>query len=124
MIRINLTQHKSSPAQGCAPRTEIQKKTIKELLTFGDLPTEKEIIERASALVNIAVEMEADEAMVGGANYLILYLDPLLRMAGIQPLYAFSKRRVVETTGPGGITKKVSTFKHRGFVRFKFVRFK
>jgi hypothetical protein len=123
-MRINLTQHKSTPDQGCAPRTETQTKTIQKLLTFEELPSEEEIIARASALVNLAVGVEASEAMVGGANYLILYLDPLLRMAGIQPLYAFSKRRVVETTGPGGITKKVSTFKHRGFVRFKFVRFK
>lgn len=116
-MRINLTQHKSSPAQGCAPRSEELRDEIKQLLTFEELPEVMEIIRRAHALADIADREGADEAMVGGAAYLVIFLDAALRMQGIEPVFAFSKRESREITGKNGVTIKIQKFKHLGFVR-------
>ena len=118
MKRINLTQHTSTPAQGCAPRSEEEAREIKELLTFDELPILAEIARRATALAEIAVDAGTNEAMVGGAGYLILALDPALRMRGIQPVHAFSARESVEETQADGSVRKVARFRHLGFVRF------
>jgi len=99
------------------PRTTGQKRRIEKLLTFDDLPDEAEILRRVRGLCRIAVVEGATEAMIGGAPYLLLYLDPALRMLGVQPLYAYSKRNVEETTNENGDTVKRSVFRHIGFVR-------
>ncbi|MCK4958013.1 MAG: hypothetical protein KAT00_01400 [Planctomycetes bacterium] len=118
MKRINLTQHGASPDQGCKERSTQQVEQIQKLLTFDKIPTLHEITDRALALANIAFENEADEAMIGGAPYLILALDLALRFKGIKPVYAFSKREVEEVAQADGSVKKTSRFHHLGFVRF------
>ena len=118
MKRINLTQHGASPDQGCEERSVEQVTTIRGLLTFNEIPTLHEITDRALALARIAEDSDADEAMIGGAPYLILALDPALRIKGIKPVYAFSQREVKEVIQDDGSMKKVSRFRHLGFVRF------
>jgi len=53
--------------------------------------------------------------MVGGAPFLMATLERELRRFGITPLYAFSRRDVIETT-EGGVTVKTSLFRHLGFI--------
>lgn len=117
-MRINLTQHEATPEQECLERSEEQAKNIEVLLTFEELPTLEEISRRACSLTDVAVASGATEAMIGGAPYLILALDPALRLRGITPVYTFSLRESVEITQKNGSVVKTSRFRHLGFVRF------
>lgn len=112
MKRINLTQHDGKPEQGCFEPEN--KEQVKELLTFEALPTKAEIRDRAVSLAIIAKESGAEEAMIGGAPYLMNYLETELRRFGVTPVYAFSRREVIEDTETG---IKTSIFKHIGFIR-------
>jgi len=117
MKRINLTQHEALPDQGCEPRTEELTQRVKKLLAFEVLPHIEEIMRRAHTLAEIARFAQADEAMIGGAAYLMLFLDPLLRIHNIEPVYAFSKREVLEEVQTDENVLKVSVSHHIGFVR-------
>ena len=44
------------------------------------------------------------------------FLEEALMKRGIVPLYAFSRREVVETPLPDGSVKKTQVFRHLGFV--------
>jgi hypothetical protein len=109
-MRLNLTQHLSTPEQGCVEPKD--KGAVQALLTFEEIPTRKEIIDRAVELADIAVEHGASEAMIGGAPFFMRALEVALAAANVTPLYAFSRREVVED-GP----KKTVVFRHIGFVR-------
>ena len=111
---LNLTQHVGTPDQGVTEPTE--KSRIKTLLDFDVLPTRESIEYRAKALATIAVEAGAESAMIGGAPYLMAPLEVALKAAGVRPLYAFSIRESVETTGPDGKVTKTATFRHAGWV--------
>lgn len=111
---LNLTQHIGTPDQGVAEPTD--KGAVKALLDFPTLPSWWEIEDRAAKLAAIAVEAGADSAMIGGAPYLMAPLEVALKAAGVRPLYAFSIRESVETTGPDGKVTKTATFRHAGWV--------
>lgn len=123
---INLTQHVATPAQqeaGVIDLPEEERAELRELLTFGDLPTQEQIAERAAALADLAamagdgaVVGLGDAAMIGGAPYLMAPLERALRARGVTPLYAFSRRESAETTLPDGSIRKVQVFVHLGFV--------
>ena len=115
---LNLTQHIATPeqiAQGvydCKDRDLLCK-----LLTFEDLPTQSLLESRAAAIAfGIAVENEANTAMIGGAPFFMSELEYALVNAGIKPVYAFSKRVSEETVDEDGNVTKVNAFKHIGFV--------
>ncbi len=55
-------------------------------------------------------------AMIGGAPWLMPVLAKVLMQRGINPVYAFTKRDVVETANPDGSVTKSSKFVHVGFV--------
>ncbi len=111
---INLTQHVGTPEQGVTePPNKLE---VQDLLTFGDLPSAREIYARASALASIALNTGADSAMIGGAPYLMSALESALMDVGVQPLYAFSVRESIEQTDPDGSTRKVAVFRHKGWV--------
>ncbi len=117
---LNLTQHKATPeqfAQGVVEPESPWKEGIQRALTFEDLPTPEEIQRRAEALAKIADGH--DSAMIGGAPYLMSTLERELKKRGIKPLYAFSKREVVEEQLPDGSVRKTHVFKHLGFVEVK-----
>lgn len=111
---LNLTQHLGTPDQGVTEPAE--KGAVKALLDFTSLPSRGEIEDRAAKLAAIAVEAGADSAMIGGAPYLMGPLEVALRVAGVRPLYAFSVRESVETTGADGKVTKTATFRHAGWV--------
>lgn len=116
---LNLTQHNATPEQVAAgviePTPEV-KARIRELLTFNELPAPGEIAARAEELARIAAEAEAEAAMIGGAPYLMSALERALIEEGVEPLYAFSRREIVEEKTEGGEVRKVSIFRHLGFV--------
>lgn len=116
MKRINLTQHNASLGQGCMPRSGQEERMIKKLLTFEELPSSEEVNSRAKELVQIAVNSGANEAMIGGASYLMELLAPALRQAGVQPVHAFTLRDSIETVVNGEVIKR-SVFRFVGFVK-------
>jgi hypothetical protein len=93
------------------------KARVQELLTFASLPSLDEIYERAEALAEVASRHGATRAMVGGAPYLMAPLEWWLIRRNILPLYSFTERVSEEQIQPDGTTRKVSTFRHVGFVR-------
>ena len=115
---VNLTQHlatEQQKAQGVFEPT--QKEEVRKLLTFEGLPTGEEVIKRAVKLARIAAEEEADAAMIGGAPFLMRFLEDALVFHGIEPVYAFSKRVTEEYVNDDGTVVKKQIFKHEGFVR-------
>jgi len=127
---INLTQHPATPEQLAAGVVDIPahaRDGLVEALTFGELPTRYEILFRAACLAELAVQngLGPDDgndpiptaAMIGGAMWLITPLASELRLRGIAPMFAFSTREVEEVMQPDGTVKKVSVFRHAGFVQ-------
>lgn len=111
---VNLTQHVSTPEQGCIEPAD--KKAVQNLLTFISAPTKAEMKDRAIKLAQIAVEANAEAAMIGGAPYFMSTLETALKEVGIQPLYAFSERVSVEETDEEGNVVKRNVFRHAGWV--------
>lgn len=54
--------------------------------------------------------------MIGGAPYLMAPLEEALLKRGLRPVYAFSKREIVETPLPDGGVEKKMIFRHLGFI--------
>lgn len=126
---LNLTQHPASAEQveaGVKDVTPKNKREIVSLLTFESLPEREEIVERARAIAALALSEGlqshengtpfSDSAMIGGAPFMMGALEEALVEVGVRPLYAFSLRESVEETSPSGEVKKVSVFRHLGFV--------
>lgn len=118
---LNLTQHNATPDQMQAGVVEPEGKAeIRELLTFEELPTDRHVWERACTLARLArVECEklgAKKVMIGGAPFLMAYLQRALNLHGLDAVFAFSKRVTVEEPQPDGTVKKTQIFKHEGFV--------
>jgi len=124
---LNLTQHQASQEQLDAGVENLPAETLprlKELLTFDDPPTYKEMIDRAWAIIDILPKGHAHRnnnapakhnrsmAMIGGAPFFIPVLADRLLKVGITPVYAFTKRLVTED----GNGKKTSVFQHVDFV--------
>jgi hypothetical protein len=114
---INLTQHPATAEQVAAGVVEpADKPAVQALLTFEDLPTAAEIRARALALATIAVGSGALGAMIGGAPFFMAALEGELTLRSVVPLYSFSRREAVEERLADGGTRKVSIFRHAGFV--------
>lgn len=116
---VNLTQHSATQEQNCVELEKENKATLKELLTFQDIPSKKELENRANEIARLALD-SFDEpplyAMIGGAPFFMRYLEDALIEVGIQPLFAFSKREVQEFKKEDGSIEKTTVFKHLGFV--------
>ena len=118
---INLTQHDATPEQieaGVKDLPDIVKEQVRKALTFDAPPSRMEIYARASIIASFAEAYlgEDGDALIGGAPYFMAPLERALKARGLRPCYAFSKRVVEESVMPDGSIKKVSTFKHEGFV--------
>ncbi len=95
-----------------------QRQQLIDLLTFETIPTWVGVELRARAIVDL-LETEypfVNQAMIGGAPYLMAPLERELLANGVKPMYAFSIRESVEHVGSDGSVKKVSVFRHVGFV--------
>lgn len=114
---INLTQHSATPDQKDAGVIDLADTSkLKGLITFDEPPGIEELLRRAEAIAQIAVGVGAKEAMIGGAPYLMAPLETALGRKGIRAYYAFSRRESVEKIDPDGSVRKVSVFRHAGFV--------
>lgn len=141
---FNLTQHAASKEQltPCQlPATwgnptpglgvvvdlpEESRKILAQLLTFEDLPSEKDLGVRAHEVLDLVRDVlleigfdtitevtEEPIFMIGGAPFFMTLLAQVLEDGlGARCLYAFSKRVSVE--GADGV--KTSVFKHLGYV--------
>jgi len=111
---VNLTQHKATIDQlgtGVFDLSEDIREELVHWLTMDEMPDKNELCLRAVKIGQIAAGTGCKKAMIGGHNLLMPGVDMILRAHGILPLYAFSKRMVVENGG-----KKVVMFKHEGLV--------
>jgi hypothetical protein len=120
---LNLTQHSATPEQiraGVVDLPEDERSELQSLLTFEQLPTAKEIGDRAIAIAAIASRFVGEEifpqALIYGEPYLMSSLEWYLRGAGIAPIYAFSVRESIEETITEGSVRKVAVSKHVGFI--------
>ena len=117
---LNLTQHEATKEQIEAGVIEpASKGYIRELLTFEELPSQKELERRAKELAWLAEAYRSEgitKVMIGGAPYFMSTLEKVLKEHGFTPLYAFSKRECIEEKRPDGSVKKTQVFRHIGFV--------
>lgn len=114
---LNLTQHISTPEQDCVEPSKEDKARIQELLTFDSIESASSdsMFSKAQEIADIAAGYRPESAMIGGALYFMTFLEVALAERGIQPLYSFTKRTVVEVV-ENGLVKKTSVFKHVGWV--------
>lgn len=119
---VNLTQHAASAEQieaGVIDMVGKDLESLKALLTFQDIPSAAEIDRRAQEITRLAKDalfgQPERKAMIGGALWLMAPLSFYLKAAGINPVFAFSKRESVEKIIDGK-TVKTNVFKHIGFV--------
>jgi len=104
---LNLTQHCATSQQIKEGVVEpAEKKLVYDLLTFKTLPTYEEIRKRATILAQFAATKGCKKVLIGGAPYLMAPLEKELMRLGLTPVYAFSKREVVEKTMPNGSVKR------------------
>jgi hypothetical protein len=124
---LNLTQHPATPEQTAAgviePPAEIAAQ-VRAALTVDALPSRTEILDRCAQIALLAVhnglgeddDPHPQQAMIGGAPWMMRALEDALLAQGIQPIYAFSLREGAEQTAPDGAVRKVNVFRHVGFV--------
>lgn len=120
---LNLTQHLATPDQidqGVLDLSPDHRAQVQELLTFEELPSETHILLRADTLVMLAnrlcKEAGTNRVMIGGAPWVITPLVNFFKYTRLIPLFAFSKRIVTEESDGQGGTRKVSTFRHEGWI--------
>lgn len=117
---LNLTQHIATPEQKACNVVEPDnetKKYIQQTLTFDSIPRNIDIELAARVLAGIANEfLQCDKVMIGGAPYLMSALERELKEVGKRPVYAYSERVSEDQRQTDGTVKKVSIFKHIGFV--------
>ena len=126
---INLTQHEATQEQRAAGVEDLPmalRNELQFLLTFDELPSQQEIDNRAFDIAEMAAynglggdegdDPLPDQALIGGALWLMGPLAQELRFKGIQPMFAFSKRESVEQAKADGSVRKVATFRHVGFL--------
>lgn len=117
MSILNLTQRDATPEQVEAGVVEPSDKIlVRELLTFEDLPTLDEIRLWTYDLAECARRDRARRAMIGGAPYLMSFLEANLIVHNIQPVYSFSRREIIDEVQPDGSVVKKVVFKHLGFI--------
>ena len=142
-VIINLTQHDATDDQikaGVVDLPHPYKEKLKDLLTFDELPTCDEVKARAKAVKELVLDVFQDKSspirkevkamldakddgfkdfniafMVGGAPFLMKPLIDELEKIGY-PVFAFSKRVVDEVKQADGSVRKVTIFKHEGFI--------
>ena len=122
---LNLTQHPATTDQIAAGVKDLQGPALailKECLNFDTLPTVEDIRQRAELIAMLASAwfdaedpegVTARACMIGGARGA---LEAALYRRDLTPLYAFSRREVVEKATADGEVTKTAVFRHEGFV--------
>lgn len=137
---LNLTQHDATPDQIAAGVIDLHRDVrdqVRALLTFDEPPTAAEIRARAYNIAELASMHAspedragddgllpegdpggfANQAMIGGAAYLMPALEDELLVRGIEPLHAFTRRDVSEVHDERGQVEKRVIFRFAGWVR-------
>lgn len=121
MKLFNLTQHSltEDQVQGneVFRRNAVPNDVVCSRLTFEEIPTYEEMVERAVELTRIVMQHGAEYALIGGAPYFMPILERELYRQNIIPVYAFSKRESKEIKESDGTIKKITTFKHVGWIK-------
>jgi hypothetical protein len=118
----NGTQHPASSEQrddGVVDLDEEIHKDLQQLLTFEDIPTSGEMLDRAiqiARLLEQGTSRGISSVMIGGAPFFMSTLERVLKARKWRVCYAFSRRESVENVGDDGKVVKSSTFRHLGFV--------
>lgn len=120
---LNLTQHLATAEQREAGVFDLHPQhqaKLRDLLTFGALPTAEEVAVDAEVAADLAADVAevagCRHVMIGGAPFLMPPLERALKQRGLVPVYAFSRRESVEETLPDGTVRKTAVFRHQGFV--------
>lgn len=89
---------------------------------WSNIPPEGDLTEDIKKIVNWLSENSAkgDYVLIQGDFGATFYLVDYCLKTGLIPVYATSKRTVLEEKDEHGVTKKVSIFKHVEFRRFKY----
>lgn len=122
-MKINCTQLLATEEQKVAGVVDMPahaREQLVKLLTFDELPHMDDIQWRASQICELVASTFADVEpkvlLLGGAPFLMSTLEIFAALRGWTCVYAFSKRESVEELQPDGSIKKISVFKHAGFV--------
>ena len=132
---LNITQHMASAEQKAAGTMDLaaaEAADLKRLLNFDNLPTERQIKERADAIAELAraqlLKIEERRGtpggagagnircMIAGAPFIMPALTQAMRSRGLIPVCAFSRRESVDEAQADGSVIKRSVFRHLGFV--------
>lgn len=116
---INLTQYQATQDQiaaGVIDLTGSALQALKYNLIFSRMPNKKSIKARAERIAALAEAHGFKKAMCGGAPYLMSALESALKDKGIIPVYTFAERVYHDEMQPDGTVKKVSIFRHQGFI--------
>ena len=126
---VNLTQHPASPEQIAAGVVDLpagHRALLVQSLTVDALPSRSEIEARCADIAELAChngladdagdDPHPEQAMIGGAPWMMRALENALLAVGIQPVYAFSVRESFEAVQPDGSVRKVNVFRHAGFI--------
>lgn len=121
-VIFNLTQHQPTKEQievGVTDRND----EIAALLNFTTIPTDDEVVERASKIVYKVVKLCAskdfDVVLLGDTPFLMGHLEEMFANNNIKTVYAFYERVSVETvtTDENEVVNKTNQSKHVGFVK-------
>ena len=120
---LNLTQHNATVQQkeaGVFEPLPGVKESIKKLLTFEKLPSQRILSHNSYVLATIAkiecLRNKCNKVMVGDVPYLIHLLVDDLKAKGLIPVYAFSKRVSIDEPQQDDSVIKIIVFKHEGFI--------
>jgi hypothetical protein len=126
---LNLTRHPATPEQreaGVVDLPEYLQEQLVKVIEFKQIPSKQELLTRSIRVLDIihrAYENESfpvgREVMIGGAPYFMPVLETTLRAVGLKPIYAFSRRQSIDQVQPDGKVKKVTIFRHDGFVKIR-----
>jgi len=124
-IVINATQHVATAEQkavGVWDLSDDIRKKVQRMITFDEIPSPKELEDAAQGVVDLLILAQGSiipgqEVMIGGAPFFMASLENAIRRAGARPVYAFSKRESMDEPQKDGSIKKVTVFRHAGFVR-------
>ena len=122
---INLTQHSLTDEQKKSVDTTIEPKDMAVYLNFNDMPDANIINNRAfemfdclMAMLPSDVKPEDCTVLLGGAPFFMSACEKAAIHYGFNYCYAFSKRVSEEVKQPDGTVRKVSVFKHEGWIEF------
>ena len=122
---INLTQHALTQEQKDSVDTTIEPQGMEVYLNFTEMPTAEIIEDRAYGMFDCLMQMlppdvnpEDCTVLLGGAPFFMSACERAATRYGFKYCYAFSKRVSEEVKQPDGTVKKVSVFKHEGWIKF------